>query len=215
MGRRATRLVDDEDKPPPEGSLRRCVATRAERPPSELIRFVAGPGGVLVPDLDQRLPGRGAWVTGSKDCLREAIRIKAFGRALKRTIAVPGDLVEAVDTLLLKRTLSALSLAKKAGLVTTGFEQVHAQIERGDVAVLLHGTEAARDGRDKLDRKFAAVTHGKEQHPVMSGLTITQLSLAMGGANVVHAALIHGGATERFLFAAQRLARFRSGPETP
>jgi hypothetical protein len=37
------------------------------------------------------------------------------------------------------------------------------------------------------------------------------MSLAMGRANVVHAALKQGGAAEKFLSEARRLARFRAG----
>ena len=49
-----------------EGPLRTCVVTRAELPQADLIRFVADPDGVIVPDLAQRLPGRGVWVTASR-----------------------------------------------------------------------------------------------------------------------------------------------------
>ena len=47
----------------------RCAAasvTRVERDPADLLRFVAGPEGRLVPDLARKLPGRGVWVTADK-----------------------------------------------------------------------------------------------------------------------------------------------------
>ena len=40
-------------------SVRRCIASGELRPKAELIRFVADPGGTVVPDLAGRLPGRG------------------------------------------------------------------------------------------------------------------------------------------------------------
>ena len=50
-------------------TVRRCAVTRALRPKDELIRFVFGPDGAVVPDLKEKLPGRGVWL------LRRAIRL--------------------------------------------------------------------------------------------------------------------------------------------
>jgi len=66
-----------------DGSLRLCAATRAARSPDDLIRFVAGPDGTLVPDLARKLPGRGVWVTADRASLQQAIKTKAFARSLK------------------------------------------------------------------------------------------------------------------------------------
>jgi len=40
------------------GPERTCLATRELRPKSELIRFVTGPDGSVVPDIAGKLPGR-------------------------------------------------------------------------------------------------------------------------------------------------------------
>src|SRR4051812_13786313 len=60
-----------EEDPARDGPLRRCVATRAVKPKSELLRFVVGPGDVLVPDVAGRLPGRGLWITPARDIMAE------------------------------------------------------------------------------------------------------------------------------------------------
>ena len=44
-----------------DGPERSCVVTRTVKAPDDLIRFVAGPDGMLVPDLRRKLPGRGVW----------------------------------------------------------------------------------------------------------------------------------------------------------
>src|SRR5262249_2013886 len=44
-------------------TVRRCAVTRALRPKDQLIRFVLSPDGVVVPDLKEKLPGRGVWLT--------------------------------------------------------------------------------------------------------------------------------------------------------
>jgi hypothetical protein len=41
------------------GPQRRCVATGRVADKDALLRFVVAPAGQLVPDLQQRLPGRG------------------------------------------------------------------------------------------------------------------------------------------------------------
>ena len=47
-----------------------CALTRARRPKDELIRFVLGPDGTIVPDLKEKLPGRGVWLTAAHDTCR-------------------------------------------------------------------------------------------------------------------------------------------------
>lgn len=199
-----------------EGSLRLCVATRQERAPDELIRFVAGPNGILVPDLARRLPGRGVWVTAEKAAVVAAIKAKAFARSLKRPVQVPEDLAERVERLLARRATEALALANKAGLVTTGFEKVDALIGRGEAAALLCAHDAALGGRERMQRKFGAVQAARGRPArVIDALSSEQMSLAMGRSNVVHAALTQGGAAEHFLSEAERLARYRSGFGAP
>lgn len=193
------------------GSERTCALTREHRAPEELIRFVAAPDGTLVPDLDRRLPGRGVWLTGTCDIVEKAIKSKTFARGLKANVVVPDDLVARIDTLLARRAVNTLSLANKAGLVSAGFQQVESSLEKGVVAVLLHGTDAAADGCHKLDRKFRAIQNDLGRGaPIVTALTVNEISLAMGRPSVVHAALIPGGLTERFLREAGRLVRYRT-----
>ena len=194
------------------GSLRRCILTRVERDPADLLRFVADPEGRLVPDLSRKLPGRGVWVTADKASVAAAAETRAFAKSLKRAVTVALDLPQTVEALFVKRALEALSLANKAGLVTTGFEKVETLISGGRAAALLQGADAAEDGKRKLNRKFAAVQRDSgKAAPIVDWLTIEQLSLAIGRSNVVHAAVKQGGATQRFLLEAERLRRYRSG----
>ncbi len=71
---------------------RMCAATRTVRPVSDLIRFVVGPQGEAVPDVKGKLPGRGIWITGTRDALGEAIKRKAFTRSFRREVRRPGRL---------------------------------------------------------------------------------------------------------------------------
>ncbi len=207
--------IAESPKAERQASLRTCVVTRESKLPEELIRFVPAPDGQIVPDVARRLPGRGVWVTAKRDTVAEAVKRKAFARSLKRQVAASPDLPDIVERLLVKRATEALSLANKAGLITTGFTRTEAAITSGTVAALLHGQEAAADGVGKLNRRFqAAAAQSDKPAPVIQELTVEQLSLALGRSNVVHAALSAGGATTNFLNEVGRLARYRSGKST-
>ncbi|WP_291000466.1 RNA-binding protein [Hyphomicrobium sp.] len=204
--------LDDTDDGDVRGSLRRCIVTRHELPPDDLIRFVADPSGTIVPDVTRKLPGRGVWVTSERAAVEAAVRSNAFAKSLKRHVNARPDLPQAVEALFVERLLNALSLANKAGLVSTGAEKVDKLLDSGRAAALLHGADGTPEGRRKLDAKFMAIQRDKgKPAPIVDCLTIEQLSLAIGRSNVVHAGLIQGGATTRFLSQAERLRRYRSG----
>lgn len=195
-----------------EGPLRLCALTRTLHDPDALVRFVVSPAGELVPDLARRLPGRGVWVLADRTSIARAVRDKVFARSLKRPVAVEEGLERTVEALLVRRTLDTLSLANKAGQVLPGFMTVSEAIAAGSASTLIHASDAAPGGREKLDRPFlaAAAAAGRKPSTVVE-LTIEEMSLAMGRPNVVHAALTKGGAAEKFLAEARRLFRYRHG----
>ncbi|MGQ0457372.1 MAG: RNA-binding protein [Hyphomicrobium sp.] len=206
----------DDGGGPNAGPERQCAVTRAGLPPHRLIRFALAPDGAIVPDVDARLPGRGVWVTADRETVAKAVATKAFARSLKQPVSVAANLADLVEALLLRRVSDGLSLANKAGLAVAGFQQVDAALEKGGVAALLHGRDAAADGRGKLDRKFQAIQRERgAESPIVDILTIAQISLAMGRTSVVHAALIPGGLTDRFLTAAGRFKRYRVASAVP
>ncbi len=194
---------------------RTCAVTRSERLRDALIRFVAAPDGTVVPDLKNVLPGRGVWVTADRTSIAAAVRAKVFARGFKRQVSTGDDLPATVELALTRRLEQALALANKAGLVVPGFEKIEAEIEKGRLSLLLHGSDAADGGRDKLDRKFRAVAASSGRNALVADLlTIDQMSLAMGRTNVVHAGLKHGGSTDRVWAESERLRRYRSGMDT-
>lgn len=195
------------------GPERLCALTRTVQPLENLIRFAAAPDGTIVPDLERKLPGRGVSVEASMEAVAAAAKANVFAKSLKRSVRVPDDLAGQVEDLMVKRLVSALSLANKAGLAVTGFTKVEVALGAGEITVLLHGRDAADDGRDKLERKFKRIAAEKgSAAPVLGLLTIEQLSLAIGRPNVVHAGLKRGGATDLLQDWARRLGRYRAPP---
>lgn len=189
---------------------RRCAVTRAHRPKDHLLRFVIGPDGTVVPDLKEKLPGRGVWLTAARDTIAEAVKRKAFGRALKTEARAPENLADQVGQLLDGAALGAFSLANKAGAVAFGHGKVEDALAKERVIALIHAADAAKDGCRKLDGKARAATKGRGL-PVIGAFTSDELGLASGRTNVIHAALIQGGAARKFLAAASRAERYRQG----
>jgi uncharacterized protein len=194
--------------------VRQCAVSREQHPVEELVRFVAGPDGTIVPDLTRRLPGRGVWVEATREAVEAAVRRKVFARGLQRQVVVPEDLPDQVERLMVRRLAESVSLANKAGLLVTGFAKVDELIAHGGAALLIHAADGAPDGAAKLASKFRALM-GPERaaEATVSQLTGPQLDLAIGRSNVVHAAASGGGAAWRILAEAARLRRFQ--PKSP
>ncbi|TYP82698.1 YlxR family protein [Blastococcus xanthinilyticus] len=67
--------------------VRTCVGCRKRASVSDLLRVVVVAGD-LVPDPRRRLPGRGASLHPTAECLRAAERRRAFPRALRTSAPV-------------------------------------------------------------------------------------------------------------------------------
>jgi predicted RNA-binding protein YlxR (DUF448 family) len=178
-----------------------CALTRSRRRREELLRFVAGPDGTVVPDLKGVLPGRGVWLSLSRQAVDEAVNRKVFSRALKSTVAASAELPDQVETLLRRDCISALSLANKAGQAVTGFDKVSALVERGGAALLIGAADGAADGRRKLFNRALAAN---PEVQCVDCLRSADLDLAFGRTNVIHAAVKPGGLAKKFLACARR-----------
>ena len=194
------------------GMERTCALTRTLKPVDDMIRFVVGPAGDVVPDLKRKLPGRGIWITATRSALEQAVKGNVFARGFKRNVRPAADLPEATERLLQQSALDALAIAGKAGQVIGGFAKVEATIGRDDLKALIHAADAAEDGKRKLDAALAGKIPEKSREiAIITGLTGEQLDLALNRPNVVHAALLAGPVSETFVARAKRLERFRTG----
>jgi predicted RNA-binding protein YlxR (DUF448 family) len=200
---------DDIDAGPRRASPERlCIVTRVVKPTTEMIRFVVGPDGAVVPDVKHKLPGRGVWVTATRGVVAAALARKTFGRSFKREVRVAADLVEITDDLLTRWALDALAIAHKAGAVAAGFSKAEAALSGDKAVALIHAADASPDGVRKLG---GAVRRRSDRDGpmVIDMFTSAQLDLALGRPNVVHAAVLAGPASAGFVARCHRLERFR------
>ena len=173
---------------------------------ARLIRFVAGPGGEVVPDLARKLPGRGLWVASNRTAVETAARKGGFSRAAKAKLAAPSDLADQVERLLVKRVLDGLGLARRAGELTSGFEKAAAAIAAGRAAWMIEAVDGSADGR----RKLLQTARRLESAPRLLGVFGSDdLSLALGLGNVIHLAFLAGRGAERWTIDVERLSGFR------
>jgi len=195
------------------GMERHCALTRQLKPVGELIRFVVGPAGEVVPDIKRKLPGRGIWISGSRAAVEEAVKRNVFARGFKRNVRVAPDLAAAAERLMERSALDALAIVGKAGQVVGGFSKVEAALREDDVKALIHASDAAGDGRRKLNAALHRETREKPREiAIVDIFSGGQLDLALNRPNVVHAALLAGPASETFLARAKRLQSFRNSP---
>ena len=66
---------------------RRCAACRQTRPKAELLRITCPKDGEPVLDMTGKLPGRGAYICRSGECVEKALRKGALARALKSRLS--------------------------------------------------------------------------------------------------------------------------------
>jgi len=201
---------EDTDKGPAETRTRRerlCLATGDIKPIDEMIRYVVAPDGAIVPDIAQKLPGRGCWISANHAVLNLAIERKLFARAFRGKGVADRNLPGLVERLLERSALEALSIANKAGQVLTGFEKVKNALASGKVLILVDAIDAGSDGTKKLS---AAMKPADSEVPAKIGLfSGEQLDLALGRTNVVHAALLGHPASRVFLAHCLRYERWR------
>ena len=96
---------------------RRCLSTGDVCSKETMVRFVVSPEQTVVPDVAERLPGYGYWVTATRDALSGVLHRKLFVRATRREIGADLGLVDVVEDQLLRRTVDLLAMGRRAGLV--------------------------------------------------------------------------------------------------
>ena len=191
---------------PDDRRARKCIATGQVLPEEKLIRFAAGPEGVVVPDVARKLPGRGLWVEANRGAVDQAVKKNAFSRAAKAQLKAPADLADQVENLLGQRILQGLGLARRAGELTWGYDRVSTAIAAGRAAWMIEARDGASDGR----RKLLQIAARQDVPPRLIGaFSEAEIGLALGLENVIHLAFLAGRGAGRWTQDVERLSGFR------
>ncbi len=184
-----------------DGPERKCIATGEVQPKHGLIRFAVGPEGQIAPDLAEKLPGRGIWVSADRAAVEKAASKGLFARAAKRAVTVPEGLADLLESMLARRVIELISLARKGGRATTGYERVKDWLGKDEAQVLIQASDGSERGKSKLSTPYGGSFIG--------WLTASELGHAFGRQSAVHAALGAGGLSKRVVEEAARLKGLR------
>ena len=191
---------------------RRCVACGEARDPALMVRYAVDPTGkMVVPDVFQKLGGRGVWVTADEASLRKAVKTGGFKRGFKTNVEVDADtIVEQTRQGLSRRLLGQMTMVRKAGRLVFGEHGVREAAASGDVGLRIEASDGAPDGRGKLRTLSFATARELERTdpPVIGCFTAEQIGQALGRDPVVHAAVKVGPMLSEILWSARRLAGF-------
>ncbi|MEO0785693.1 MAG: RNA-binding protein [Pseudomonadota bacterium] len=189
---------------------RECAVLREVRPQSEMIRFVLAPDSAVVADIAGKLPGRGVWVTATRETVKAAVDKGVFSRRFKAPAKAAEDLADQVAEALATRCVSLIGLAKKSGQLIIGFDQVRASLRKARPAWLIEASDGAEDGRTKV-YSLAKALYGDVK--VVGALSSAELGMALGREGVIHALLQPGPMVNSWAIAYGRLKGFRLSPE--
>lgn len=162
---------------------RKCVATGKVKPKAELLRFVKTPDSRLVPDFNKKIPGRGLYVSNSRRALQHALSKNLFIKSIHLHLKIQEGFVDMVEHLLYQKGLDALNLARKAGVLVTGFEKVKEKIVKNKVAFLIEASDAGQDGAEKM----ASAAKDLE---ILKVYQTNDLDVALNKVNTVHVAVL-------------------------
>lgn len=183
--------------------MRRCIVTGDIKSHEEMIRFVVSPDGVVTPDLDENLPGRGHWVTARYSELYKAVVGDAFSRAARSKVVVPPAMINLVITLARRSCLNTLGLARRDWNVEFGYEHVRLAINAQKVGIVLVARNAPLEMQHKLDGV-------KGNIPTVDLFTTAELSSALGRDSLAFASVNKGQWTVRLLIECNRLAQLQT-----
>ena len=194
----------------PDGPIRQCAVTRERMAQTDMVRFARAPDGSVAPDVAARLPGRGVWILADRAVLETAIEKGVFSRGFKAQSSADPALPDLVEALLVKRLQGVLGMAKRAGAIILGFDQVRASVQKRRPGVLIEASDGAEDGRNKVYFLAKALY---DKVSVAGGLTSSELGMAFGRTNVIHGALDAGAFSKRWSEDYKRLCGYRQPPE--
>jgi predicted RNA-binding protein YlxR (DUF448 family) len=190
------------------GRERRCIVSGEVTDEASLIRFALGPDDVVTPDVAAKLPGRGAWVTATRAKVEEAAKKGAFSRGFKANAKAPEGLADLTETLLAKRCLDMLGMARRGGAIAAGATQVESAIRSAPAFVLIEAKDGAEEGREKLMSLHIGLWNAPP--PAVGCFAAEDLGVALGRERVIHACLLQERLALAWAADIGRLAGFRA-----
>ena len=193
-------------------TLRKCLLTRQSGETVKMIRFVLDPFGEVVPDLAEKLPGKGMWVTSCYETIYKTIEKRLFERSMHQKVLISNGFLDNIERMLVDRAVSAVGLARRAGRVLAGYTKIDHALREGRVLLRIEAKDGGKDGRNKLTRLNPNI-------PVLDCVYGKELARAFENPNAVHLAIAvnnkngNDGLMAKFTKDFGRLDQFRKSNE--
>ena len=194
---------------------RRCILTGETDTRDALVRLAVSPSGLVLPDAQEKAPGRGAWVCSSRSAVEEALASGKLKGGLSRAfktgdLAIPEDLPQKIEDGLTRVFLDRLGLEMRVGALILGTQRIAETARQGGISALFHASDASEDGRKKLDQawRVGRDAEGSGERGVTLPLDRDALSVALGRDNVVHFGLANDAAAARVMKPLKRLMHY-------
>ena len=183
-------------------SYRTCIVSGQRKLKAEMLRFVIGPDNYAVLDVDEKLPGRGLWLSAERETLNIACNRDFFSKRARRRVSASIDLGQLAESLLTNKCIQLLQLARRSGILTVGSNEVSKNLCKGAKGLLV----IAADGAPKSIRK---VTNIARDLPIRSALNGNELGAVLGRKRLVNAFVEKGGLADRLARDLGRLSGLR------
>ena len=167
-----------------------------------MLRFVVSPDDSPVPDLDEKLPGRGLWLSADRDMLNAACAKNLVTKRARRPVKADANLAQRVEGILAKRCIELLQLARRSGILAVGFDEVGSLLRDGTNGLLVLAVDGAAASRRKIVKLAPDLA-------VRDVLTSDELGAVMGRERIVHALVAEGGLADRLARDLSRLDGLR------
>ena len=199
-----------EDKRGHKSRERKCMARNEVRDPKDMIRFVLGPENKVFPDITGKLPGRGVWVSATREDLMTALKKGGFKRGFKGNITVAEDLAQQVEAGLKRQTLSLIGMAKKSGKLFIGFDQVMSAARVDALGWRIEASDGAEGPRGKIRALSKAVAREVELPlpRVIGCFNSAEIGSLISREAIIHCAVPHGRLAKSLGVSARRLSGF-------
>lgn len=162
-----------------------CALGKKALVQEDALFITCAPSGVLVLDLNKELPGRHICLECKSSVIEAAFEQGLFRQFFGESVIIPENFVDVVLATLQKKAVGLLCIAKKAGILTFGFEKIRAALLKSEVEFVLHAIDGKPGGKQKTGLNAGAAK-------VFSVFTSAQLGKVVGRKRVVHMAILKG-----------------------
>jgi hypothetical protein len=140
--------------------------------------------------------------------VEKAAKKGGFAHALKAPVKAPDGLADQTESLLARRCLDFLGLARRAGAIAFGATQVEQAIRTKPSLMLIEASDGAAEGREKLMSLHIGLWGAPP--PAAGCFSAADLGVALGRERVIHACLLQERLAEALATDIGRLAGFRA-----